>query len=399
MMVKLMVYGYCTGVRSSRRIERATYDDVAFRFLSADQHPDHDSIAAFRRRHLEALDGLFLEVLQLGEKAGLVKLGHVSVDGTKLKANASKHKAMSYDRMVEKERQLQEEVRKLLDEAERVDAEEDERYGKGRRGDELPDELARRDSRLKKIKEAKAALEADAKEKAARQAEEAKAKNEEREHKRKSGKRVGRPSQVPDPEQAKPEARAQRNFTDPDSRIMLDGATKGFVQAYNAQAAVDAAHQIVVAAAVTQQAADSTQLVPMLVQVRKNMGAKPAMVSADAGYFSAANVTSPLLEGIDLYVSPGRQNTDPAEGDDGGPKNEAAEAMRAKLATAEGKDVYRMRKAIPEPVFGQIKGARGIRAFLLRGLDKVQAEGRLICATHNLLKLFRASPGHRFQPA
>lgn len=392
MLVKLLVYGYCTGVRSSRRIERATYDDVAFRFLSADQHPDHDSIAAFRQRHLKALAGLFLQVLQLCQKAGLVKLGHVALDGTKLKANASKHKAMSYNRMVEAEKKLVEEVRRLLEDAQRTDDDEDGKYGKGRRGDELPQELARRESRLKKIQEAKAALEQEAREKAAREADEARAKNAEREKKRGTpdGKRMGNPHKVPDPEKAMPEAKAQKNFTDPDSRIMLDGATKGFVQAYNAQAAVDGASQVIVAAAVTQQAVDNNQLVPMLAQLAANTGTLPEKVSADAGYFSEANVTAPFLAGVEMYIPPNQREESAVQAGGGGrPKNESAVAMRSKLATDEGKDVYRMRKAIVEPVFGQTKESRGIRSFLLRGFEQVQAEWSLICLGHNLLKLFR----------
>jgi transposase len=392
MMVKLLVYGYCTGVRSSRRIERATYDDVAFRFLSADQHPDHDSIALFRQRHLQALAALFLQVLRLCQKAGLVKLGHVALDGTKLKANASKHKAMSYDRMVESEKKLMEEIRGLLEDAQRTDDNEDDKYGKGRRGDELPDELARRESRLKKIQEAKAALEQEAKEKAEREAEAAREKNAEREKKRgtSEGRRMGTPFKEPDPATARPEAKAQRNFTDADSRIMLDGATKGFVQAYNAQAAVDGASQVILAAAVTQQATDNRQLVPMLELLAENTGAKPAKVSADAGYFSEANVTDPRLAGVELFIPPNqRENSTAQAGGYGRPKGEAAVAMRAKLDSAEGKDVYRMRKAIVEPVFGQTKHARGIRSFLLRGIEKVQSEWALICLGHNLLKLFK----------
>jgi transposase len=393
MLVKLLVYGYCAGVASSRRIERATYDDVAFRFLSADQHPDHDSIAEFRKRHLKALAGLFLQVLKLCQKAGLVKLGHVALDGTKVKANASKHKAMSYDRMLKAEQHLKDEIQSLLNEAQRTDAAEDAKYGKGKRGDELPDELARRESRLKKIQEAKAALEQEAKERAEREAEEAREKNAEREKKRGTpdGKRMGQPFKEPDPAKAVPEPKAQRNFTDPDSRIMLDGATKGFVQAYNAQVAVDGACQIIVAADVTQQAVDNGQLVPMLGLVQANLGVLPEKVSADAGYFSEANVTADLLDGVELFIPPNqRESSDAQPGGQGRPKNKAALAMREKLASEVGKDVYRMRKAIVEPVFGQAKEARGFRRFVLRGIEKVRDEWRLICLGHNLLKLFRA---------
>jgi transposase len=238
MMVRLLLYGYCVGVMSSRRIERASCEDVGFRYLAADQHPDHDTIAAFRRQHLPVLAQLFTQVLQLCDKAGLVKLGHVAIDGTKLQANASKHKAMSYDRMEEKEKQLKAEVEKLLAQAAETDAAEDALYGKGKRGDELPAELARRESRLKKIAEARAALEQEARDRAEAAKKAAEENLEERRKKEQErGKKFGgRPPQVPDPEQARPEPKAQRNFTDPESRIMPDGAHKGsFVQAYNAQ--------------------------------------------------------------------------------------------------------------------------------------------------------------------
>jgi transposase len=241
MMVRVLIYGYCRGVASSRRIERATYEDVAFRYLAADQHPDHDTIAAFRQEQLTPLAQLFVQVLQLCRRAGLVKLGHVALDGTKIKANASKHKAMSYERMEKAEKELAAEVQALLAEAARVDAEEDGKYGKGKRGDELPKELARREGRLEKIREAKAALEQEAKEAAEKkQAEVASQLKEREKQERERGRRFGgRPRQAPDPQEAKPEPKAQRNFTDPESRIMKDGATKEFVQAYNAQAAVD----------------------------------------------------------------------------------------------------------------------------------------------------------------
>lgn len=393
MMVKLLVYGYCTGVRSSRRIERATWDDVAFRFLAADQHPDHDSISEFRKRHTKALAALFLQVLQLCKQAGLVKLGHVALDGTKLKANASKHKAMSYERMESEEKRLQQEIRALLDDARETDKAEDAKYGKGRRGDELPDELTRRESRLAKIQEAKQALEQQAREKAEREAEEAKVKNEEREKKRgtKDGKKMGNPHKVPDPEKAKPEAKAQRNFTDPDSRIMLDGATKGFVQAYNAQAAVDDAHQVIVATNVTQASTDYGEVIPMLARVELNLGELPAKVSADAGYYSEDNVLAAQLAGMELFVPPNQhENSTATAGGVGRPKSETAERMREKLSSTVGKAVYSRRKVIVEPVFGQTKAARGIQGFLLRGLEMVQAEWDLICLGHNLLKLHRA---------
>ena len=396
MMVRLLIYGYCRGVASSRRIERATYEDVAFRYLAADQHPDHATLADFRKDHLANLAQLFVQVLQLCQRAGLVRLGHVALDGTKVKANASKHKAMSYERMEKTAQQLEEAVKALLAEAARVDAEEDGKYGKGKRGDELPEELRRRESRLKKIREAQAALEAEARE-AARQKQaevEARLREREKQEEERGRKFGGRPPQGPDPEQAQPEAKAQRNFTDPDSRIMKDGATKEFVQAYNAQAVVDSAAQVIVAAEVTQEANDKQQLVPRLEQVEALTGSKPQQASADSGYFSEANVTDRKLEGIDLFVAPDRQKHGQAVPvATGPPPPQSARAraqMRYKLRTPAGRAVYGRRKAIVEPVFGQIKEVRGFRRFLLRGLVKVQAEWKLICATHNLLKLFQS---------
>ena len=395
MMVTLLLYAYCTGKPSSRRIERATHEEVPYRVVAGDQHPDHDSIAAFRQRHLRALARLFVQVLQLCEAAGLVKLGHVALDGSKVKANASKHKAMSYERMCAKAKELEAEVARLLEQAQQVDAAEDAEYGKGRRGDELPAELARRETRLRKIREAKAALEAAARAQAEQAAEQARAKLAERARREaETGKKPGgRPPQVPDPEQAQPAPTAQRNFTDPESRIMKDGATKGFEQAYNAQAVVDSTAQIIVAAAVTQEANDKQQLQPMLEKVKENCGRLPEKASADAGYFNTEHLTDKTLSLVDLYVPPDRQKHGSA------PETTAATAaaadasvvdqMRHKLKTAEGRAVYKWRKAIVEPVFGQTKEARGFRRFSFRGLTKVAAEWDLIALTHNLLKLWR----------
>ena len=396
MMVRVLLYGYCRGVVSSRKIQRATFEDVAFRYLSADTHPDHATIAAFRQRHLEALAGLFVQVLQICQKAGLVKLGHVAIDGTKIKANASKHKAMSYDRMDETTRRLRQEVDELLRNAATADAAEDAQHGKGRRGDELPAELARRESRLEKIRAAKADLEREAKEKAEKARVEAEAKiAERREKEARTGKKAGgHDPQVPDPEQAKPEPKAQRNFTDPESRIMPDGANKGsYVQSFNAQAAVDSQAQVIVAAEVTQQTNDSEQLVPMIKQVVANAGKKPIAVSADAGYWSAANVSDAGVAGVDLYIATGRQKHGEKEATANGPPPEGAtpkEAMAHKLRTEAGKSIYKMRKAIVEPVFGQTKEWRGFRRFSFRGLGRVGLEWKLICLTSNILKLFRS---------
>ena len=415
MMVKLLVYGYCTGKTSSRKIEKATWEDVAYRVLAANQNPDHDSISEFRKRHLASLAGLFVQVLLLCQKAGLVKLGHVAIDGSKVKANASKHKAMSYQRMNETEERLKKEVEALLAEAQRVDDAEDAQHGKGKRGDELPDELARRESRLKKIQQAKAALEAEAKAKAQAQAEEARERiaNRERQETETGTKIGGTPPRIPDPEQAIPDQKAQKNFTDAESRIMLDGATKSFVQAYNVQVAVDSASQIIVATAVTQDANDKKQLTPLLEGVHANLGRLPENTSADSGYFSENAVNNPQIAGTSLHVPPGREktedvvegrsvasspatvvagNTTPCDDSARTPAKppSAAEQMREKLRTAAGHAVYKMRKAIVEPVFGQIKQVRGFRQFSFRGLARVSAEWDLVSLTHNLLKLFRS---------
>jgi len=401
MMLRLLLYGYATAVYSSRKIEARSYEDVALRYLSADQHPDHDTIAEFRKRHLEALAGLFTQALLLCEKAGLVKLGHVAIDGTKIKANASKHKAMSYGRMGETEARLKQEIEALLKQAEDVDAAEDAQYGKGKRGDELPEELRRRESRLKKIHEAKAELEREAREQAEREraAAETQLAARREEEERTGKKKRGREPQVPDPEQAQPAAKAQRNFTDPDSRIMPDGANKGsFVQSYNAQAAVDATAQVIVAAEVTQETTDHHQLLPMLKQVEENLGRKPERASADAGYFSEANVTDESVAKVDLYIATGRDKHGDAleatagaaamSGELSPPDATPREKMRHKLRTAAGRAIYKMRKAIVEPVFGQIKERRDFRRFSLRGLNNVRCEWKLVCAVSNLRKLY-----------
>ena len=366
MMLKVLLYGYCTGTYSSRRLANLVMDSVACRYLAADNAPDFRTLNEFRRRHGKALKALFVEVLQLCRKAGLVKLGRVAVDGTKVKANASKHKAMSYDRMKEKEVDLEREVRHLLDEADRIDEEEDRKYGKDRRGDELPDELGRRESRLKKIREAKAALEAEAQEKA-------KAK----------GKSA---------EGVEPEPKAQRNFTDPESKIMKTG--DGFIQGYNAQIAVDDTSQIIVAQHVTTKANDVNQLQTIVENIEETLSELPLVLLADAGYYSEANDNYLWSEGIDGYIAAGRQSHSPdsTESPTGRIPSRLTlrERMKRKLRTAKGKSHYARRKAIVEPVFGLIKQARGFRQFLRRGHERIGEEWTLICLAHNLLKLHGA---------
>jgi transposase len=377
MMVSLLLYGYCVGMPSSRKIEKATYEQVPFRVLAANQHPDHDTICTFRRRHLGALAQLFVQVLQLCQQAGLVKLGHVALDGTKVQANASKHKAMSYGRMKQEIAQLEGEVEQLLAKAEAIDTEEDALYGAGNRGEELPEELRFRQQRLARIRQAKAALEAQA--------------GQEQLEEDAGGDNTPEATDQPAPE---PDESAQRNFTDPDSRIMRDNSTKSFQQSYNCQAAVDDQAQVIVAADVAQQSNDKAQVEPMAEQVQKNTGKLPAEVSADAGYFSQHNVGYLTAAGIDPYVATGqRKHSDKSAPAPRGriPQGTTVrQRMARKLRTKKGRAAYAKRKQTVEPVFGQIKEARGFRRFLLRGLEPVRAEWRLICLGHNLLKLFRS---------
>jgi transposase len=386
MMVKVMLYAYCIGLPSSRRIERGLVEDVALRYLAANNTPDFRTISDFRKRHLEALRGLFGQVLHLCQKAGMVKLGHVALDGTKMKANASKHKAMSYSRMKKTEAQLQAEVDELLRRADEIDEAEDAEYGRDKRGDELPAELAHREGRLKKIREAKAELEREAR-------EEAEAKKREIEAKQAEKGPGGRKPGEPDPA---PKDKAQKNFTDPDSRIMpRPGDRLAFIQAYNCQAAVDGNAQVIVAADVAQQTNDSWQAEPMLKQVKANVGAVPAKASMDAGYFGKDNVTSLEKMGVEAFIPPERRKhgeVAPPAPRGRTPKGlSAKELMRRKLSTIRGRTIYAKRKTIVEPVFGQIKQARGFRQFLLRGIVKVKGEWSLICTTHNLLKLWRST--------
>ena len=365
MMVKALLYGYCVGVASSRRIAQRLHEDIAFRVLAANNTPDFRTISDFRKGNLDALSGLFVQVLALCQQAGLVKLGHVALDGTKVKANASKHKAMSYGRMKEREA----EVAELLERAREVDDEEDRRYGKDKRGDELPEELAFREGRLEKIREAMAALEAEAQAAAERAEAE-------------GGKRPGAPDD-----------KAQRNFTDTESRIIPAPGGKDFLQAYNCQAVVDSAHQVIVAARATNRTSDKQQAAVMMEETIDNVGAVPREVSADAGYYSAKAVEELYALGVDPFVAP--EQTRHGRVVPPAPRGRIPihlsprDRMRRKLQTRRGRQRYALRMQIVEPVFGQIKQGRGFRQFLLRGLEKVNGEWSLICTGHNLLKLFR----------
>jgi transposase len=364
MLTKVLVYAYCVGVFSSRRIQRRLVEDVAFRVLAAGNTPDFRTIADFRKTHLAALKGFFEQVLQVARDLGTLRVGRVALDGSKVKANASKHKAMSYGRMREKRQQLRDEVQQLLAQAEAADAAEDAEYGTDRRGDELPAELQRRESRLKRIGEAARALKARAKEEAAAK---------------------GQPV-----ESAKPDPKAQYNFTDPESRIMK--GPDGFVQAYNVQVAVNE-QQLIVGQGVTQETNDKKQLLPMIRTIEQQAGAKPPQLLADAGYCSDENLTAIADTTIDAYISTRKQK----HGERPGPCPRGrlpktatmVDRMTRKLHTKIGAAVYAARKGIVEPVIGQIKHARGFRQFLLRGFENVQGEWSLVCTTHNILKLYR----------
>jgi transposase len=460
MMVVLLLYAYCVGIPSSRRIERACWEDAAFRVLTGNQQPDHSRISDFRLVHLDALADLFVQVLRLCQKAGLVSLGNVALDGTKVKANASKHKAMSHERMLKSEAQLVAEIAALLRKAELIDAQEDARYGKGKRGDELPKELELRQDRLDALRKAKAELEAEAaaddarrREQQARAAEEqaaaqvadaeaatvaadndkadaereaaaqALAKEAQQAERRAKAARgraelarrlaidkaqaadlsspdplisvdpLAMPSRnLPTTAAGDPKAKAQRNFTDPDSHILKGG--DGWIQGYNCQAAVDGAHQIIVAVGVSNQASDQHHFVPMMERIVANTGQLPEKMIADAGYCSTANIEASEKRGLDAYVSTSRQEHGRRPRPSRGPAPRDLDArgrMDRKLRSKAGQAIYALRKIIAEPVFGQIKGARGLDRFLLRGLEKVNGEWTLMAITHNIGKLHRAA--------
>jgi len=378
MMVKVLCYAYVRGVRSSWQIERMLHEDIPMRVLSGNQQPDFWTVAHFRRRHREELGALFVQTVRVAERAGAVDLRHVAVDGSKLRANASKHNAMSYQRMTEEEKRLEEEIATYLREADEVDASEDQLYGKRKPG-RVPAELAEPQKRLEAIRKAKAELEAEA-----RQAAEEKEKADAQ-----KGKKPRKNA-----EEAKPRKKAQRNFTDAESRIMKTG--DGFVQGYNGQAAVDAKNQIVVACGLTNQAADYPHLPDLVDQVHENTGRWPKEVSADAGYYSQDNLDALAEHGIDALIPPVRikhMQWRTAKAPRGRPPKNLTtrERMMRKLLTKKGKQRYKLRQTTVEPVFGQIKWNRGLRQLLVRGLDAAKASWQFECAVHNLLKLYTIS--------
>jgi len=391
MMVKIWIYAFMKGIRSSRKIERALYEDIGFRFLSANQQPDHWTISEFRKRHHKALGELFEQTVRMADKAGLVKLGHIAIDGTKIKANASKHSAMSYGYMKKEEQRLREEIEKMLKEADEIDRLEDEEYG-DKSGWELPEELSTQKKRLKAIRRAKAELEREAREKLEKE-------QAERRKEAESKGKTYRP--VKDPKDAKPKAKDQWNFTDPESRIMVN-SDKAFIQGYNAQAAVDAETHIIVAADLGNQASDSGYLPDQVMQVVENTGRSPKEVSADAGYYSDRNIKFLEEKRIEAFIPPDKvrhsewRTQQAIRGPI--PRNATRKyLMRRKLRTKRGRERYKLRQTSVEPVFGFIKEELRLRQFLLRGLEKVRSMWRFTCAVHNLWKIFRAQVS--FNPA
>jgi transposase/IS5 family transposase len=373
MMLKILIYAYATGTFSSRRIAQKIEEDVAFRVLAAGNFPQHRTICDFRQEHLQKFVELFKQVVLIAKNSGLIKLGRVAIDGTKVKANASRHKAMSYDRMKQEEKKLESEIAELLKQAERTDRQEDQEYGSENRGDELPEELQRRESRLKKIREAKKRLED-------RQAEEDREKGR---HEGDGGRPNGKKGQPFKKEFGQPRDKAQDNFTDPESRIMKMG--NGFEQSYNAQASVDEENQIIVAVGVTNCAADNGQLIPMLEATEATVEQRPGQVLADAGYRSEANFEHAETKSIDAVIALGREGKTAAARNS--PTTQAAQRMKEKLETVEGAAAYRRRKVIVEPVFGWIKNVLGFRQFSFRGMKKTTAEWHLVCLAMNLRRM------------
>jgi len=374
MLVKVLVYGYATGVFSSRKIARKLFEDIAFRILGAGNFPSHRTICDFRVRHLPELTELFVQVVRLAKELGLVKLGTIGLDGTKIKANASKHKAMSYGRIKEQEQKLKQEIEALLERARVTDAQEDARLGVDQGEEELPAELRRREARLAKIEQAKARLKA-------RQAEADRERGRHPDDEQRRGDGAGRPFKHPFGE---PDDKAQDNFTDPQSRIMKMGGN--FEQCYNAQAAVDGESQLIIASGLTNNAADNGELLPMVEAVKSNLGQLPKRALADSGYRSERAFGVLEQEGVEALVALGREGKDQAAID---PERYPASArMAERLGTPEGKAQYRRRKVIPEPVFGWIKHVLGFRQFSLRGLNKVTGEWSLVCLALNVRRLW-----------
>jgi len=394
LLLKIMIYGYSIGTRSSRKLEKATYEDVAFRILSCDQHPDHDTIAAFRRRHIKSIHGIFLQVLTLCQEAGLVKMGHVSLDGTKVKASANKSKSRNYEQAKKSQEELNAEIRAALTDAKNTDAAEDKKYGKGRRGDELPLRLKNSASRKIIIDQLLAKIEVEATQRCREYVDEkAEKKKEDDLWMEENGEKFERrPPVNPNGKSVAEIVPARRNPTDYDSRIMKEHQSGGHIQGYNCQAAVDADSQVIVAAEVTNQVNDKQLAPKMMAEVEKNTGKTPKIMTADNGYFSERDIVNLEKMGIDPYIPP-TSNTIGKRHINVGQQCRRLTVtafMREKLNSKTGGDIYRKRKTITEPVFGQLKEARRFRTFLLRGTEKVRGEWQLMAICHNLGKLHKA---------
>jgi len=372
MLVKILLYAYCRGISSSRKIAQSLEDSVAFRFLAADNFPSHRTICRFRQENLALFEGLFLQVLQIAREVGLVKVGTVAIDGSKVKANASRHKAMSYKRMKLEEKRLRKEIRILTGKATAKDLEEDERFGEDFRGDELPEELARRESRLKKIRTARKELE-----ERQRGEDKAAGRRNDAPQEKKGGKDRKRPF-------GKPEDKKQASFTDPDSRIMRT-SSKGWEYSYNAQVAVDDQHQLIVAGKLTQCASDCRELLPMVDAVQENTGEYPIRVLADAGYRSEENFEGLEIREVAGYVALGKEGKKRSPG--GASRGPATGKMARRLKSDGGRAWYKKRKWIVEPVFGWIKQCLRFRSFGLRGLKKASAEWSLVCLAVNVSRM------------
>ena len=385
MMVAVWIYAYAVGIRSSRKVQAALVEDVAFRFLSGNQQPGYWALNRFRTRHREALSGLFAQSVHLAMRAGLVKLGHVAIDGSKLQANASKNKAMSYARMQAEEERLQQEISDYLDACDAVDAAEDAEFG-DHDGHSLPEHLRRSSDRLAAIRKAKQELEEETKQQAA----------EQQENKRQEAEAAGRTYKPrKNPEEAVPEGKAQRNFTDPESRIMLSG--KAIIQGYNTQIAVDSTNQVIVATSLSNQAGDTSHLPDLLFDIHRNTGHYPKEVSADAGYYSEMNIKAIEDTGATALVAPGRITHDEWRNQKAPrgrkPKGMTRrEEMKRFLSTKIGKAKYLLRQITAEPVYGQIKFGRNLRQVLHRGLEKNKCLWNFDAAVHNILKVFRHAP-------
>ncbi len=377
MMLKVLIHGYATGVFSSRGIARKLEEDVAFRVLAAGNFPSHRTICEFRRRHLDDFKRLFVEVVRLAAETGVANFGKLSIDGTKVRANASKRKAMSYSRMIEEEKRLQGEIEALVSRARETDAAEDARFGEDFRGDELPGELSRREDRLAAIRAAKARLEARQ-----RDADEARGRKPGQKRNPKGGRPYKR-------EYGEPDGKAQDNFTDPQSRIMKT-SQDGFQQCYNAQVAVEGENQLIVAVEVSSNASDQGRLVPLVEEVEANHGERPETVLADAGYCNEADLEALEDRGVDGYVALGREGGRRVAVD--AEKHPAKAGMAEKLATEAGRALYAQRKWLAEAPIGWIKEALGFRRFSLRGLDKVQGEWDLVCLALNVKRMQGLQP-------